>query len=62
MKGETENTPQVSPAVSPPPLAATPHHPRAFLTLASARGPLRKRSVAVAKTKPKFSISPDSLS
>ncbi|EGW12081.1 ATP-binding cassette transporter sub-family C member 8, partial [Cricetulus griseus] len=32
------------------------------LTLASTRGPLRKRSVAVAKAKPKFSISPDSLS
>lgn len=32
------------------------------LTLASARGPLRKRSVAVAKAKPRFSISPDSLS
>ncbi|XP_008070024.1 ATP-sensitive inward rectifier potassium channel 11 [Carlito syrichta] len=32
------------------------------LTLASARGPLRKRSVAVAKAKPKFSISPDALS
>lgn len=30
--------------------------------LTLARGPLRKRSVAVAKAKPKFSISPDSLS